>query len=299
MYIRFASLAAGSWQLGRKCAVSFLVTLIWLEMSPILAIVQYIQDVLDFKGSLSFSKHFKDEFSLGRVGLSSFLLGCVGGIHFCGMGMCFYFEYSSNSGSLLSPMICWCIYMVAFCSFHFLEFLITAIRQSNNKLSYNSFVLNHSKSYTAAVLFSWLEFWLRQLVLFIYGYDVNMYGFKYPFFLLGLVFVVAGQFIRSLAMWQCGENFNHLIMEKHIENHRLVKNGVYYYLRHPSYFGWFYWSIGTQIILHNPICSLAYFYASWKFFKERIMYEEKTLDQFYKEEYQIYRRRTIIGIPFI
>lgn len=41
-------------------------------------------------------------------------------------------------------------------------------------------------------------------------------------------------------------------------------------LRHPSYTGWFYWSAATQLLLANPICTLAYTLAAWSFFRHRI-----------------------------
>ena len=31
------------------------------------------------------------------------------------------------------------------------------------------------------------------------------------------------------------------------DGHYLVKSGVYAWFRHPSYVGWFYWSIATQV----------------------------------------------------
>lgn len=107
------------------------------------------------------------------------------------------------------------------------------------------------------------------------------------------------QVVRSLAMFQCGENFSHQIAVKKTKDHQLVTAGIYQYLRHPSYFGWFYWSIGTQIILCNPICTLAYAFVSWKFFKERISFEELTLVEFFGDSYREYKRRSHIGIPFI
>lgn len=42
------------------------------------------------------------------------------------------------------------------------------------------------------------------------------------------------------------------------------------YLRHPSYFGWFWWCVGTQCLLCNPLCILAYAVAAWDFFRKRI-----------------------------
>ena len=82
--------------------------------------------------------------------------------------------------------------------------------------------------------------------------------------------------------------------------HRLVTHGVYAWLRHPAYFGWFWWSVGTQLLLCNPVCVFAYAYASYRFFRNRIPYEEQhLLRMFPNDEYAAYRRRTVIGIPFL
>jgi protein-S-isoprenylcysteine O-methyltransferase len=53
----------------------------------------------------------------------------------------------------------------------------------------------------------------------------------------------------------------------------LCCNNLYSICRHPSYAGWFWWSIGTQVLLGNPLCMCAYAYATWTFFNERIQYE--------------------------
>lgn len=39
----------------------------------------------------------------------------------------------------------------------------------------------------------------------------------------------------------------------------------------------FCWSIGTQVVLGNPLCTLAFTAVVWHFFKERIEYEEYAL----------------------
>jgi protein-S-isoprenylcysteine O-methyltransferase len=107
------------------------------------------------------------------------------------------------------------------------------------------------------------------------------------------------QIIRSLAMKTCGENFSHFLMTKKAEGHRLVTNGIYSVLRHPSYFGWFYWSLGTQLVLCNPICTIGYIAAAYHFFSDRIEFEEHVLYDIYGEEYVNLIRRTWIGIPGI
>lgn len=70
-------------------------------------------------------------------------------------------------------------------------------------------------------------------------------------------------------------------------------------MRHPSYVGWFWWSIGTQIILFNPICIVLYILVSWKFFHDRIYLEEITLLNFFGKEYQDYQQTVPTGLPFI
>ena len=59
--------------------------------------------------------------------------------------------------------------------------------------------------------------------------------------------------------------------------------------RHPSYAGWFLWSLGSQLILVNPFCLLAYAYVSFSFFSERIYCEEFMLLKFFGKEYREYQ----------
>ncbi|CAI6005052.1 unnamed protein product [Closterium sp. NIES-65] len=42
------------------------------------------------------------------------------------------------------------------------------------------------------------------------------------------------------------------------------------WVRHPGYTGWFMWSIATQLLLVNPLCTLAFALVSWRFFAARI-----------------------------
>jgi len=52
-------------------------------------------------------------------------------------------------------------------------------------------------------------------------------------------------------------------------------------------------------MLMNPICSILYTLASWKFFHVRITEEERTLIGFFGEEYISYQRGVGTGLPFI
>lgn len=153
-------------------------------------------------------------------------------------------------------------------------------------------MVNHSTNYTIAALFSWIEFWIET---YIFGRT----KFNLLCITVGVILLIFGQLMRSMAMITCGKNFSHQVMSKKSPNHELVTIGIYKYFRHPSYLGWFYWSISTQLVLCNPISFVCYTIASWTFFNSRIPNEEIILLHIYDTEYRNYAKGTIVGIPFI
>ncbi len=72
-------------------------------------------------------------------------------------------------------------------------------------------------------------------------------------------------------MVQAGSNFNHTVQMKRSEGHVLVTSGIYAVLRHPSYFGFWWWGLGTQVVLGNGICLVGYAVVLWRFFHSRIL----------------------------
>ena len=117
--------------------------------------------------------------------------------------------------------------------------------------------------------------------------------------LLGLLLAVAGQTVRSTAMIQCGNNFNHTIQHRRAKGHELVTTGIYATMRHPSYFGYFWWALGTQFVMGNIVCFFGFAIVLWRFFRSRIIHEEELLVRFFGEDYVQYRRYVGTKIPFI
>eukprot|EP01120_Amphizonella_sp_Union-15-10_P006486 TRINITY_DN2096_c0_g1_i1.p1 TRINITY_DN2096_c0_g1~~TRINITY_DN2096_c0_g1_i1.p1 ORF type:complete len:126 (-),score=16.98 TRINITY_DN2096_c0_g1_i1:5-382(-) len=117
--------------------------------------------------------------------------------------------------------------------------------------------------------------------------------------MIGTLVVLVGLGIRTASMYIAGSNFHHLVREEREQGHQLVTHGIYAFLRHPAYFGWFWYSVSTQLLLTNPLCICLFAFASWRFFSERIPEEEKNLIKFFGKAYEDYRERVHVWIPFI
>ncbi|KAL8052599.1 hypothetical protein ABFX02_05G015500 [Erythranthe guttata] len=174
--------------------------------------------------------------------------------------------------------------------FHCSEYILAISIHGKNRVTLKSLLV--TKAYALAMICSLIEYSLE--IYFFPGMKEN-----WSISNTGLCLVFIGELVRKLAVITAGKSFTHLIKKYHEESHVLVTHGVYEYIRHPSYFGFFVWSVGTQIMLCNPFSTLAFALVVWGFFKRRIPYEEFFLRQFFGSEYEVYARRTWSGIPFI
>ncbi|KAL5351300.1 farnesyl cysteine-carboxyl methyltransferase [Pseudogymnoascus australis] len=202
-------------------------------------------------------------------------------------------------------------FAAALAVFHFLEFWTTA-RYNTKAAQVSSFLLNQNGSaYTIAHAAAMAES-LISCLLVTYPPSTFLPGFITSWALpalpawvgtltltIGLVLVPLGQLVRSLAMVQAGGNFNHIVQARKASSHQLVTSGIYSLSRHPSYFGFFWWGLGTQLVLGNVVCFVGYTVVLWVFFKRRIAGEEEYLVRFFGQEYHDYRASTRVGIPFI
>jgi protein-S-isoprenylcysteine O-methyltransferase len=239
--------------------------------------------------------------SLSGIAIRGFLLGVCGTVGFTLCAVLAYYE-----SRLWRP----CFFVGTLCVFHFLEFYITA--EYNTPLAYiASFLLTNGDRYRQAHTMALVETVITSYFFPTWQSRVN----SPPIIALGLIMVAVGQAVRSIAMKQAGTNFNHQVQSRKNEGHELVTTGLYSYLRHPSYFGFFWWGLGTQVILGNTVSFVVYAGVLWYFFYKRItrtsftprgkavwligLDEEKHLVNFFGDDYKAYRARTRVWIPFI
>ncbi|SCZ90897.1 BZ3500_MvSof-1268-A1-R1_Chr1-3g02360 [Microbotryum saponariae] len=192
-----------------------------------------------------------------------------------------------------SPMLA--LYLTCWAMFHLLEFVVTSM-YNPGKLSVSSFLLNNGSPYHVAHAFGIVEHVLEEAYL-----PPKWRAFKHLGWIMvaGWVLLMGGQILRSFAMISAAQNFSHVIQTKKRDDHSLVETGIYAWSRHPSYAGFCWWALGTQIMLANPIATLAFTHVLLSFFAARIEAEEKYLVKFFGDDYISYRKRVPTRIIFI
>ncbi|CAB3407768.1 unnamed protein product [Caenorhabditis bovis] len=201
-----------------------------------------------------------------------------------GFALSYSIFYNNYKSSCLSR------YFAILAIFHFTEYVFTAF-SNRRSLQPDSFLLNHSVGYWMAASTSWIEFLIELYIFpFMKSHSLSM---------LGVLCCIIGEVIRKTAMMHAGSGFTHKLAMAKRSDHVLVTEGIYAWMRHPGYCGWFIWAVSTQLILCNPICTFIYTYVTWHFFSQRIYDEERDLIKFFGSNYIAYQNQVMCGVPFV
>ena len=183
------------------------------------------------------------------------------------------------------------IYFITLCIYHYSEYFSELLFHFKD-LQKDAFLIYENKKWVMATLASFLEYLIETFFFHKYK-DLKI------LFLIGLIMTIIGQYFRIAALFTGKSNFTHKVQMIKRKNHVLVKHGIYSVCRHPSYFGFFLWSVGIEIMCVNPLCIIAFTFILFKFFKNRIKIEEEYLIRFFGMEYINYRREVGALIPFV
>lgn len=200
-------------------------------------------------------------------------------------------------------------FAAALALFHYLEFDMTA-RFNPSDAKVDSFLLSaNGSAYNIAHASAMIEVLLRSFLYSAYRPTWLRMPVKIPAVFptvsstgpicAGFLCIIVGQYVRSAAMAKAGSSFNHLVQSTKRDDHVLVTDGIYAFSRHPSYFGFFWWGLGTQLVLGNHVCFVGYGVVLWAFFAKRIENEERFLVQFFGDDYVRYRQKTRVWVPLI
>ena len=182
----------------------------------------------------------------------------------------------------------WSVGMITLCSLWLVsEFLINIFKRSRKTVS-NSYDNNSLTLIWVTITFS------VSIGVFI--------AFAYPMFdearyFTGVVLLIVGIVIRFYAMFSLKIFFTSDVSIHH--DHKLISNGLYSKVRHPSYSGNLLSFLGLALALGNWFSLLIIFVPVLIVFLYRIKIEEKVLVNNFKDEYISYKKKTKKLIPYV
>ena len=113
----------------------------------------------------------------------------------------------------------------------------------------------------------------------------------------GIVLGIIGLIIRYIAFSTLGEHFTRTLRKTN--EHILITNGIYHYVRHPGYLSNFLIFIGTSLGMKNIITIIVVPVLFIPAYMYRIYTEEKMMLEIFGEKFIEYRKNTKCIIPFI
>lgn len=105
----------------------------------------------------------------------------------------------------------------------------------------------------------------------------------------GLLFVF-GLSIRWIAIGSLKRAFT--VKVTILKDHQLKTDGVYRWVRHPSYTGMYIYGLGYGLAFHSPLCVAMVLIAVWVSTTARITVEEAVLESHFGEAYRNYKLKT-------
>ncbi len=117
------------------------------------------------------------------------------------------------------------------------------------------------------------------------------------FTILGGVMMITGIAFRAWAVQVLGKYFTATVQIK--DDHRLITNGPYHIVRHPSYAGAFIAIIAGGVILQSLAGFLISCMAMMIAYYVRINIEETELLNRFGNDYTAYRKKTKMIIPYV
>jgi protein-S-isoprenylcysteine O-methyltransferase Ste14 len=118
------------------------------------------------------------------------------------------------------------------------------------------------------------------------------------------VFAWLGTAVFAVSLWlfyrvhqELGRNWSDSLEVR--EQHKLVTDGLYRYVRHPMYTAFFMWALAQALLLPNWIAGPAGLVGFGILFLLRVGREEAMMLESFGEEYRAYMARTARLIPHI
>jgi protein-S-isoprenylcysteine O-methyltransferase Ste14 len=121
--------------------------------------------------------------------------------------------------------------------------------------------------------------------------------FNFTIFITGFALFVIGLILRWVAILSLKRSFT--VKISILENHQLKTDGVYRWMRHPSYTGLLLYYFGLGLVMNNVISILLLLLVNGLTLYQRIPLEEKALSEHFGEQWDSFAAKTKRLIPGI
>jgi protein-S-isoprenylcysteine O-methyltransferase Ste14 len=113
--------------------------------------------------------------------------------------------------------------------------------------------------------------------------------------MLGSILLVCAVWVFGRAHHDLGQNWSPSLELR--EEHRLVTQGIYRYIRHPMYASQWLWGIAQALLLPNWIAGWASLVLFLPLYIERVPHEEQMLLDQFGDAYRVYMQQTGRVLP--
>ena len=113
----------------------------------------------------------------------------------------------------------------------------------------------------------------------------------------GITLIICGLSVRWFAIFSLKQQFTVDVSIR--KSHRMVKEGIYRFVRHPAYAGSLLSFLGLGVYFSNYLSIVIIFVPIWMAFLHRVRIEEEALIHAFGSEYLDYRASTKRFIPGI
>ncbi|MFP3284107.1 MAG: isoprenylcysteine carboxylmethyltransferase family protein [Candidatus Nanopusillus acidilobi] len=129
-----------------------------------------------------------------------------------------------------------------------------------------------------------------------YYYNFSLFNYNLGY-IIGFSLFIIGLVLQGVAEATLGKYYLPSIGT--VEGQKIIKNGIYKYIRHPGYFGEIILFFGLGFVTYSLLGILGAFIVSLMIYFGEVIPEEKYMLEKFGKEYEEYMKETFRFIPYI
>jgi len=129
-----------------------------------------------------------------------------------------------------------------------------------------------------------------------YYYNFSLFNYNLGYY-IGFILFIIGIILQGIAEATLGKYYLPSIGT--VEGQKIVKDGIYKYIRHPGYLGEIIIFFGLGFVTYSLLGILGAFIVSLMVYFGEVIPEEKYMLQKFGKEYEEYMKETFRFIPYI